>query len=352
MTKTIGRIDRTGKIHFGDASLSIWEEGIPRDWDAARAWERAFKRQVFARIVQTLNRLGWITTVGTHIFTGESARYCRKGDLHADLLLQGRHIELKMFQNVNAPERPDHDGRYQFNQERHMPYVLRLEMERTRRRIRDYLLAVFTGYTFEPPAPKMGPDGVTALEAAARARRESGHYVSALDHASISAYYNRSRDGVELGHEHHGARVFAKDWHGRIITGLAFYSLNSQWQIVTGRYDMTSVGASDIWVTSPGDLRVKRNADRRRKRLEQELARAVKAMNFERAAVLRDILFPPGTGPLYHVRVRKDGLLWGPNSSGYTHDSVHAGKYTKAEAESITRHNEGLEAVEVTDAHA
>ena len=35
-----------------------------------------------------------------------------------------------------------------------MPYLLRLEMERTRRRIRDYLCAVFSGYRFDPKDPE------------------------------------------------------------------------------------------------------------------------------------------------------------------------------------------------------
>ena len=56
------QIERTATIHFGDASFSIWEEwlgGTLQEWDN---WERTFKRQVFARIIQQLNRLGW--TVG------------------------------------------------------------------------------------------------------------------------------------------------------------------------------------------------------------------------------------------------------------------------------------------------
>lgn len=50
---------------------------------------------------------------------------------------------------MNTPTRPDHGGRYESNLEACMPYVLRLEMERTRRRIRDYLCNVFSGYTFD-----------------------------------------------------------------------------------------------------------------------------------------------------------------------------------------------------------
>ena len=64
----MAQINRTGQVSFGDASLSIWEEGISEarkagGWEGAQAWERKFKRQVFARIVQTLNRLGWTLAI-------------------------------------------------------------------------------------------------------------------------------------------------------------------------------------------------------------------------------------------------------------------------------------------------
>ncbi|PKV48012.1 hypothetical protein CLU92_5489 [Janthinobacterium sp. 61] len=67
-----------------------------------------------------------------------------------------------------------------------MPYLVRIEMERSRRRIRDYLLNVMTGYEFEQPKPVLGFMRATALEYAAHCRRTTGHYVAALDRANIS----------------------------------------------------------------------------------------------------------------------------------------------------------------------
>ncbi|UUQ65183.1 hypothetical protein NLK61_00585 [Pseudomonas fuscovaginae UPB0736] len=56
------QIQRKGNLSFGDARLSIWEEDISAARDAggvrrADAWEKRFKREVFKRIIQTLNRL-------------------------------------------------------------------------------------------------------------------------------------------------------------------------------------------------------------------------------------------------------------------------------------------------------
>ena len=56
------QINRTGTVSFGDASFSIWEEGLGGTRQERDNWVRTFKRQVFARIIQQLNRLGW--TVG------------------------------------------------------------------------------------------------------------------------------------------------------------------------------------------------------------------------------------------------------------------------------------------------
>ncbi|MBY0243035.1 MAG: UvrB/UvrC motif-containing protein [Burkholderiaceae bacterium] len=339
MSLTIGRIEREGSIHFGDASISITEEGLGAarnagGWEGAKAWEREFKRDVFARVVQTLNRLGWtciippdkIETYGMSF--ARDRRHCQKGELRADLDISGRCIKLEMFQNVNAPDRPDHEGRYQSDKEQHMPYVMRLEMERTRRRIRNYLCNVLSGYIFAESKPELGPDGVTALEYAAHRRQTSGHYVAELDRARISnKEQGFTADGVPL---ENGSKVFAFDYSGRVICGTAFYDLNGNWMVVTGRYDVKWIWHTEIYATCPGNPRVKRNASQRRKRLEGELAAAIKAMNFERAAVLRDILFP-GKPALYVVWNSQHQLYHRACYRGYTSDLSQAGKFTADE---------------------
>lgn len=148
----MARIIRKGKVSFGDASLSVWEDPEGR---VQLEWERQFKKDVFSRIVQQLNRLGWICVVPEDkikaygVNFARSYRYCTKGNLQPDLEVSGRCIKFETFQNVNAPDRPDYGGRHQNNKEFHMPYLMRLEMERTRRKIRDYLCAVFSGYEFD-----------------------------------------------------------------------------------------------------------------------------------------------------------------------------------------------------------
>lgn len=330
-----GQIAREGRVSFGDASVSVLEESIPSansvdGFKKRDAWELAFKRQVFARVVQKLNRIGW--TVGpwerAELYQAISDRHrtCSKGGLQGELSVSGRCIDFKMWQDVTPSENPN-GGQYDFNKEKRMPYVLRLEMERTRRRIRDYLCNVFAGYEFAPPLyPVMGLMGMTAEEKARHDRKTTGHYVPSLDHAEISMTSNAiARDGGTIAH---GAKVWAIDHTGRIITGTAYYSLNNNWQIVTGRYGLTTCHTGNIFTQRPDDLRVKRNERQRRKRLEAELAKAVKAMDFDRAKVLKGILWPEPE-PLFHII--KQGAYFRPNYCGYTDSQVDAGKYTKAE---------------------
>lgn len=334
MSQTIGRIDRTGVINFGDASVSVWEEGISGaraagGYAGEQTWVRQFKHDVRRRMAQKLRKLGWSTEPMNYIFNGDGNLYCRKGDLRGDLTTSGRTVTLEMFQNVNAPKRPDHGGRYEYDKERLMPYRMRIEMERTRRAIRDYLLNVFTGYTFKPPAPTHGPNGLTALDYLRATTRGCWHYKEALGRRGGEeySYNNRSADGAVVKH---GERVWFADRKGRVCTGTAFYNINNMWWVVSGRYDFTNMGSFELYTKPPENIRIRRNASLRRKRLEGELGRAVQGMNFERAAQLRDILFP-GAPALFNVWHDEHKLFHCSGFSGYTSDQSKAGKFTVEE---------------------
>lgn len=297
----MAQVDREGVLSFWDASLHIREEGLTAkmSWPERQAWERTFKKQVFARIVQTLNRIGWECVIPEDMVKqygrsfAESFRYCVKGDLKADLSVSGRCIELKMFQEVNAPDRPDNEGRYQHDKERHMPYVMRLEMERTRRKIRDYLCNVFTGYLFKADRAdgrmsKTGPECLTNLEWLEGCYQTSWHFKGDLNTYKISDYNRESADGQEL---QHGQRVWFFDWKGRVQTGIAYYNINNMWWVLWGKYGHTNEANFNLFTTQPAELRQKRNEKLREKRLKSLMDKAVADMKFERAALLRDLLY-------------------------------------------------------------
>ncbi|MDX5979586.1 hypothetical protein [Vreelandella alkaliphila] len=334
----MAQIERAGRVTFGDARFDVWEEPGER---VMGAWEQRFKKDVFKRIVQQFNRLGWEVGPQEHIFTGNNSRFCRKGDLKADLRLCGRHIEILFFQSINCPTRPDDEGRYERDKEQCMPYLLRLEMQRTRNRLRDYLCGVFTDYEFTDEEKgrlaKRGPGKMTAIEWVENANRNSGHYSEALGHAPIGMTINaKSADGGEITH---GARVYAIDYRYRVVVGTAYYNLNNMWWVVTGKYGLINVHSGAIYLSSPGDIRRKRNARCRRQRLEKELSSAIKSMNFKRAQVLKEILFPVDE-ELYLIWHKGHSSWYGSDFSGYSNSINDAGKYTRAELGRYATENE------------
>ncbi|AOY88606.1 hypothetical protein BKP64_10745 [Marinobacter salinus] len=346
----MSQIQREGEVRFGDASLSVWENPERRGWDQWQEYERDFKRQVFKRIVQQLNRLGWSVQVPSEMIEqygrsfAEGHRYCRKGDLQGYLDLSGRCIKFEMWQDVANGDNPN-GGRYDFDKEKRMPYLLWLETERTRLRVRDYLCNVFSGYGFcdrkgEGRHAKRGPGGLTAVEWVEQSNRSGGHYDSALGRARINMASNaRSADGETINH---GAQVFAIGYDDRVVVGTAYYNLNNMWWVVTGKYGLLNVHSGAIYLTNPGDLRRKRNDGKRRSRLERELSRAVKAMDFQRAQVIKDILFPTNE-PLFMVYHKEHGCYHRSNFCGYARDLVDAGRFTWEELGRFRPRNGGME---------
>jgi hypothetical protein len=85
-----------------------------------------------------------------------------------------------------------------------------------------------------------------------------------------------------------------------------------------------------LYAKCPENPRIKRNAGLRRKRLEQELAKSVERMDFERAAVLRDVAFP-GNPELFNVWHDEYQMYHCAGFCGYTRDQSKAGKFTVGE---------------------
>lgn len=340
----MARIAREGRVQFGDASLSVWEEGISAaraadGYKAETEWEHRFKKEVFLRIIQMLNRLGWTCTVPKEYIKqygldfARSLRECSKGDLRGWLDISGRAINFEMWQGVNTPTRPDHGGRYESNKEAIAPYLLRLEMYRTRNRIRDYLCNVFSGYHFDPKHYSIYHKKLqhTAMEQIqqryADSRHFKGDWPAYLAKERWMDGNRKSADGALLDH---GQRVWLADRKGRIVTGIAYYNINNMWWVQLGKYDYTNEAGSRLYTNPPENLRAKRNKDLRRQRLAEELAKAVHAMNYERAAKLRDITYPKDE-PIFTVWHKDHQAYHCTNFRGYTNDITLAGRFTRTE---------------------
>ncbi|EDG8630604.1 hypothetical protein IFX79_004071 [Salmonella enterica] len=348
----MAQIKRSGEIRLGDARMCIWEN--PGHVDDA--YERGFKREVFRRIIQTLNRLGWLVVIPQDKIESYSAsfarqfRYCTKGDLKADLKLCGRCIELEFFQNVNAPDRPDNEGRYQYDKEKHMPYLLRMEMLRTRNRIVTYLSNVFDGYQVAEQSPgwrDIGPGKMTNMDVIKANYSTSWHFDGnwqAYLEKNPYMHTSNDRESAEKVLLEPGMRVWWFDHKGRIMTGTAWYHINNMWYVTWGHYGIDNIASFNLHTSLPERPRMKRNDRRRRQKLEELLGDAVTRMDYLRAHQLKQILYPDNE-PLYRLFHTGHQLYHRPEFNGYTKDPNYAGKFRRNEVESFNPHENRMELV-------
>lgn len=349
----MGQINRKGVVVFTDAGITLREDGpkMGTSYEDRKPWEKEFRDQVFKRVIQQMNRLGFNLKISEedkkhYQIIARDFREGKKGDLYCEVSLRTRMVEIKFWQSVNTPTRPDHNGKYESNKEEIMPYVIRLKMEHARRRLRSYFCGIFSEYEFETERSdgrqnKRGPGKLTAHEWVQGCYETSWHFKGDLSNYEISDYNRKSADGQKL---EHGQRVWFYDRKGRCSTGIAMYNINNMWWVITGKYDVTNEACFGLYAQCPENPRAKNNTRLRRGRLENQLSTAIKKMDFERAALLKRLIF--GDQVLYHLISKSDGLYWRPNYSGYTNDSNDAGKYTDEEVE-FYRNQENVKVVPI-----
>lgn len=120
----------------------------------------------------------------------------------------------------------------------------------------------------------------------------------------------------------------------RIVRGTAYYNINSMWWVIVGG-ELRNESCHSLFAAAPGDIRTRRNARARRVRLEKELSVAVQRMHHARAQLIKDLLF--GGDQVFMIWARDKGAYYRPQYAGYTTETIHAGKYTRAEAEAECR---------------
>lgn len=329
------------KVVLSDAIANVWLDNV----------DEIFLKKVMVSLAAMLRRKGWSIWVpydehkenrhGKSFDRRWAERYRKgiKNGLEIELYIFGCHLECKMWENINDHSADNSNGgKYIFNKESKMPYLLKVLTNLTKKQIYNHLEKHYEAV----------PDKVfkvcefkrkKALDYVLESIKDCSHYKPELGHAEIYGDNDNSKDGLKIKH---GMPVYFTDWKGRILKGVAYYKLNSIWYVVTGKWDYSVASCHEIFVNMPESLKTKRNQHIARKRLEHELAQAVKKMDFDRAKTIKNILF--GDQVLYHVI--KDGMYYRPNGSGYTNNTIDAGKYTEKEVE-YYRTQKALEVVPV-----
>lgn len=308
-------------VNIYDAGIGIWQ-------DDAR--DPTFRVDVFGPLIRTLRDRGWKIGVDPHIKRryrrlSSTHRLAARGTLRASIEVSGRVVKIEWWATT-WPIDNRNGRRHDFNKLDRMTYLDRLRLTLERRRIVDWLRTIAPVTVKERNPPNLSP-----VERIARDYAESWHSDKTLGRPVCACPSNaKALDGqIE-----HGATVWFIDRKGRIGRGTAYYNINNMWWVVAGS-ELRNLHGGEIFIRCPDDLRTKRNERNRRARLEADLAAATRRMDFSRAELLRRILF--GDAPVFLIWARDHGAYYRPNYSGYTTDTISAGKYTRAEAEREVR---------------
>lgn len=312
-------------VNLHETHIGLWQDN-PND--------SSFKVEIFDGLLRLLKRRGFKITADPtvsrrHRCISPSYRIAARGDMRAAIHVSGRVVQLDWWSERSLSENSN-GPRYGFDKRRRMPYLDGIRFELERKHILAWV-AERADLSFKAPRGAkrcgIGRGELTAAEYIQAQYADCWHTDKALGRPKAEDYNRKSADG---GMIEHGARVWAVGRKGRIFTGVAHYSLNNRWMIATGAYGIEWASSFEVYTRRPENIRVKRNERARRKRLEGELAKAIMAMNFLRAEVLRKILF--GAELTYGIWATDKSAYYRSNCSGYTTDRIAAGRYTWDEA--------------------
>lgn len=306
------------EIRIHDASIGIWQ-------DDAR--DASFRSDVYAALIRDMRARGWSIKPDRRIhqhyrILSPDHRLGARGSLCCSIEIAGRVVTVE-FWSTTAPQSNRNGRRYDFDKMGRMRHIDRLRVELEFRRITRWL------ETLAPvKVSRSAERGMPAMRRIEKSYAESWHKDKALGRPHWRYDYNRgSKDGALL---EHGQSVWLADNKGRILRGTAYYNINNMWWVVAGG-KLFNEGSHSLYAMRPADLRTKQNERSRRSRLERELSIAVERMDFQRAHLLKQIVF--GGEQSFLIWARDHQAYYRSQYAGYTTDRICAGKYTRAEAE-------------------
>lgn len=310
------------EIHIHDSSISIWQ-------DDAR--DASFRTEVYAVLIRSMRGRGWSVKRDQRIHAHYRSispyhRLAARGTLRCAIEIAGRVVKIE-FWSTTAPQSNRNGRRYDFDKMTRMHHLDCLRVKLEFRRITGWL------ETLAPVKVSRSDDrNVPPVRFIEKHYAESWHTDKTLGRPRCDYDYNRkSKDGTLL---EHGQVVWLADRKGRIVRGTTYYNINNMWWVIAGG-KLLNEGSHSLYVKPPADLRTKQNERARRNRLEAELSIVVSRMDFQRAGILKLILF--GNEQTFLIWARDHRAYYRPQYSGYTTDRINAGKYTRAEAEAECR---------------
>lgn len=310
------------EIRIHDSSIGIWQDKCP---------DPSFRTEVYAVLIHDMRARGWSIKQDRRVYQhyrclSPNHRLGARGSLRCTIELSGRVVKVE-FWSTAAPQSNRNGRRYDFDKMTRMHHIDGLRVELEFRRITAWLA------TLAPvKVSRSAERDMPAMHFIEKRYAESWHNDKALGRPHWhSDDQRKSKDGALL---EHGQTVWLADYKGRIVRGVAYYNLNNMWWVIAGG-QLRNEGSHSLYSILPADLRAKQNGRVRRNRLEKELSIAIARMDFQRAHLLKRLLF--GDDQTFLIWARDKQAYYRSQYSGYTTDRISAGKYTRAEAEAECR---------------
>lgn len=309
-------------VNIHDSHLGIWQDDARDD---------SLRSEVYAELIRRMRTRGWSIRRDPRIHQHHRClspghRLGARGTLRCEIELAGRTVKVE-FWSTTAEQENRNGRRYDFNKMRRMHKLDRLRVELEFRRILSWL------ETIAPvKVERRDEQDLPPLKRIEKSYAGSWRKHKDLGRPVCESDYNRtSKDGALL---EHGQTVWLPDSKGRMVRGIAYYNINNMWWVIAGG-QLYNEGSRSLFTARPPNLRIKLNERARRNRLEAELRVAVQRMDFQRAQVLKTIIF--GAEQPYMIWARDNRAYYRSQYAGYSSDTAGAGRYTRAEAEAECR---------------
>lgn len=206
-----------------------------------------------------------------------------KDGLEVSLGRSGMQIEVKFFQSIIA-DNPN-GGEYDFHREKNMPYLIRLRYLWALKQLR--ALLEFYDYRCATLPPT-----TDAIEQIRRSRDEdfSGRWAATGNREWIGEWYSYNCTDGDGNQIKEGDVYYTRDFKGYLVRGVAYYRLNSMWQLVSNGRSVAHVSCGRCFSWKPGLKRKDYSNGHKQSKIDRinaVLATTVKTEDFRRAALIK-----------------------------------------------------------------
>lgn len=272
-----------------DTDINFMTPDEPRGSDGDQA--------LYAKVLTWLKDLGFTVTKNPRIEERHPI-LSPKHDAghHGELKFQSEYYpaggKFEFYQDVVYENR--NGGFYDFDKLEKMPYLIRLRLQLTQRKIRALLLGEgLHEIHYKPKSPNPDPlayfnakwDMGEMARGEMRFDRGPDGWPSEKE---LQSWSRTDRDGNTVCH---GDIRYFRDWKGYLRRARVYGGINGMWMCIygPGRRDHTHLHVRELFTCSPAQVPRKVHPDRKNK-LERQLRDAVATQNFERDIIVRDLL--------------------------------------------------------------